>query len=161
MCSTVRHLVLALQQISTENDLVAKSHIDLANLLRDQEAKVGEFLARRDGGRRLVRSSLVYCFRTETNSAARNPIAQQQTAVEKAWKNKIVQESFVNKVSLTTLVCSHSAALLTRTVNVIQAKAKYESDCIIINTLHAQAAVSQGRELDKVRGLHLHRLMGG
>lgn len=53
---------------------------------------------------------------------------QQQLTIEKTWKQ-----------------------LLNQRQHVIKAKAKYEEDAIQINALHAQAALLQGRELDKVR----------
>ncbi|GAA5954570.1 hypothetical protein JCM3765_003814 [Sporobolomyces pararoseus] len=50
----------------------------------------------------------------------------QQSAIEKTWKNMHNQRE-----------------------HVLKAKSKYENDAIQINSLHAQASLLQGRELDK------------
>ncbi|KAI5481079.1 hypothetical protein MNV49_006265 [Pseudohyphozyma bogoriensis] len=70
-----------------------------------------------------VQDASVADFLTKREGARK----QQQTAVEKAYKVKREQREIVNK-----------------------AKAKYEKDAIDITGMHANAALSQGRDLDKV-----------
>lgn len=77
---------------------------------------------------------------------ARYPL-QQQANVEKLWKMLLNQRQHVLKVHLSRLSLECTASLI---IHPTQAKAKYQEDAIQINALHAQAALLQGRELDKV-----------
>jgi hypothetical protein len=117
-----RHMERALQQVRSEMVVMAESHEKLAGEFKHKDQQLAEFAARREAARKLV---CPRCFASDLWLTS--VVQQQQTAVEKAWKNKSSQESFVYK-----------------------AKAKYETDAIGINTLNAQATLSQGRELDKV-----------
>ncbi|KAL8277054.1 hypothetical protein RQP46_010588 [Phenoliferia psychrophenolica] len=100
----IGHMERAVLQIKGEIGGSAKAHADLADLLRKQEHQLGDFLNRRETARK-----------------------QQQTAIEKLWKQKREQIEVVSK-----------------------AKGKYETDALAITGLHAQGALSQGRELDKL-----------
>lgn len=68
-----------------------------------------------------------------------------QSSVEKSYRNKGLQEGHVQKVS----------SIFLTTTGVIQltekAKEKYESDCLKLNSYTANAALSQGKELEKVQ----------
>ncbi|GAA5933744.1 uncharacterized protein JCM15063_001401 [Sporobolomyces koalae] len=97
------HMERAIITLKQELDTTAKSHHDLASLLKQQENMVNDFMAKRDGARKT-----------------------QQGAIEKTWKNMNNQRE-----------------------HVVKAKSKYETDAIQINSLHAQASLLQGRELDK------------
>ncbi|GAA5893857.1 hypothetical protein JCM5296_004620 [Sporobolomyces johnsonii] len=97
------HMERAQLGLRAELEQTAKSHQDLAALLKGQETQVMDFMAKREGARK-----------------------NQQTAIEKQWKSLNNQRQ-----------------------HVVKAKAKYEEDAIQINALHAQAALLQGRELDK------------
>ncbi|GAA5823204.1 hypothetical protein JCM10212_003910 [Sporobolomyces blumeae] len=97
------HMERAMLTLKGELEQSAKSHHDLATLLRQQDAQVADFVAKRDGARKT-----------------------QQSAIEKTWKS-----------------------LLNQREHVLKAKSKYENDAIQINSLHAQASLLQGRELDK------------
>ena len=109
--------------------------------MRGLEGQTKDFINKRETSRRTV--SHLYRF---VAGGDIDPLFQQQAAIEKAWKNKVAHESAVNKVGL--LVPMTPVTLADRCA---QARAKYESDCININTLNAQASVSQGKEYDKVR----------
>ncbi|GJN90429.1 hypothetical protein Rhopal_003440-T1 [Rhodotorula paludigena] len=98
------HMERAMLQLKSELEASAKSHTDLAGVLRQQEALLADFVQKRDQARKT-----------------------QQANVEKLWK-----------------------MLLNQRQHVLKAKAKYQEDAIQINALHAQAALLQGRELDKV-----------
>ncbi|GAA5907314.1 uncharacterized protein JCM6883_001168 [Sporobolomyces salmoneus] len=97
------HMERAMITLKQELETSSKSHHDLASLLKQQEAMVNDFIAKRDGARKT-----------------------QQSAIEKTWKNMNNQRE-----------------------HVLKAKTKYENDAIQINSLHAQASLLQGRELDK------------
>ncbi|GAA6019994.1 hypothetical protein JCM10207_006752 [Rhodosporidiobolus poonsookiae] len=68
------HMERAVGQLKAELDASAKSHLDLAQLLRRQEEAVKEFEAKRDGARK-----------------------NQQAAVEKLWKTLLNQRQHVVK----------------------------------------------------------------
>ncbi|GAA5888073.1 hypothetical protein JCM16303_001493 [Sporobolomyces ruberrimus] len=97
------HMERAMITLKQELETSSKSHHDLASLLKQQEAMVNDFIAKRDGARKT-----------------------QQSAIEKTWKGMNNQRE-----------------------HVLKAKSKYETDAIQINSLHAQASLLQGRELDK------------
>jgi hypothetical protein len=76
---------------------------------------------------------------------------QSQTSLEKAYKLKLSQESYVSKVrssSFCSATCFRSdPACLSCNV---QARERYAQDCLRINSYAAQTSLSQGRELDRV-----------
>ncbi|KAJ8508192.1 hypothetical protein ONZ45_g9509 [Pleurotus djamor] len=88
-----------------ETDKQATSHLNLANQIRELEGQSATFLNKQ------VHHKKVY-----------------QGSVEKAFKAKQTQESYVNK-----------------------AREKYEADCIRINSYTAQSTLMQGKDLDKIR----------
>lgn len=68
-----------------------------------------------------------------------------QAAVEKAYKNKGLQEGHVQKVGLN--ICrGHSPWGLIG----LQARDRYEQDCLKLNSYTAQSSLTQGKELEKL-----------
>lgn len=71
----------------------------------------------------------------------------QQASIEKAWRNKGLQEGHVSKVrpfSLRKNVFKGSQADS-------QARERYESDCLKLNSYTANQALTQGKEADKLQ----------
>ncbi|KAK4049915.1 formin-binding protein [Microbotryomycetes sp. JL221] len=73
------HIDRAILQTKAEIDAMAKSHVDLASLMRTQEAQVGDFVAKREGARK---------------SASHE---SHQANIEKLWKNINSQRAYVLK----------------------------------------------------------------
>lgn len=95
----------AIEVVRMELDQTSKTHADLSNLVKkDLEGQMAEFLAK-----------------------AQNQRKNTSAQIEKLYKQKQTQESYVNK-----------------------SKDKYEQDCIKINGYTAQSSLVQGRDLDKV-----------
>lgn len=49
----------AIGQMKTELETMGKAHADLAALLKSQDNQLGEFVSRRDGGRKLVSFEII------------------------------------------------------------------------------------------------------
>lgn len=95
----------SLDTIRLETDKQAGYHGNLAKQIRaDLEAQCSAFLARQSHFKRTI-----------------------QAAIEKEFKTKNTQESYVNK-----------------------AREKYEADCIRINSYTAQSTLMQGKDLDRI-----------
>jgi len=95
----------AIEVVRMEIDQISKTHADLSSLIKkDLEGQMAEYLAKVQNQRKA--------------SAAQ---------IEKLYKQKQTQESYVNK-----------------------SKDKYEQDCIKINGYTAQSSLVQGRDLEKV-----------
>lgn len=58
--SSNSHLDRAILQTKAETDAMGKSHTDLANLMRAQEAHVGDFLTKRENSRKSVSQTQAY-----------------------------------------------------------------------------------------------------
>lgn len=86
-------------QVKSELEASAKSHTDLATLMRHQEAMVGDFVQKREAARKLVsrhrRSSVLSKYNSLSSAPARS---QQQSNVEKLWKNLLNTRQHVLKV---------------------------------------------------------------
>ncbi|PWN45113.1 hypothetical protein IE81DRAFT_320725 [Ceraceosorus guamensis] len=96
---------IALETVRFEVERMSSTHADLGNMIKkDLDGAMADFIGNWAGARR--------------NSSA---------AIEKLWKQKQTQESYVNK-----------------------SREKYEQDCIKINGYTAQSSLVQGRDLDKV-----------
>lgn len=67
-----------------------------------------------------------------------------QASVEKSYRNKGLQEGHVQKVCLLM-------RRIPRVCSCVQAKEKYESDCLKLNSYTANSALSQGKDLEKVQ----------
>ncbi|KAL0955639.1 hypothetical protein HGRIS_001872 [Hohenbuehelia grisea] len=91
--------------VRAETDRQSAFHLQLANHIRDLEAKTATFLNRQVHHRKVV-----------------------QSGIEKEFKAKQTQESYVNK-----------------------AREKYEADCLRINSYTAQSTLVQGKDLEKVQ----------
>ncbi|MCO5573524.1 hypothetical protein L7F22_027295 [Adiantum nelumboides] len=95
----------ALEIVRGEIEQTAKTHADLSNVFRkDLEGQLAE-------------------FQNRTQTQRKGPL----TNIEKLYKQKVTQESYVNK-----------------------SRDKYEQDCIRINGYTAQSSLVQGRDLEKV-----------
>lgn len=95
----------SLDTIRLETDKQAGYHANLAKQIHaDLEAQCAAFLARQSHFKRTI-----------------------QAGIEKEFKTKNTQESYVNK-----------------------AREKYESDCVRINSYTAQSTLMQGRDLDRI-----------
>lgn len=95
----------ALEIVRGEIEQTAKTHADLSNVFKkDLEGQLAE-------------------FQNRTQSQRKGPL----TNIEKLYKQKTTQESYVNK-----------------------SRDKYEQDCIRINGYTAQSSLVQGRDLEKV-----------
>ena len=103
--SSPSELRTSLNTIKLETNNQAGFHADLANKIHTElEAPCSAFLARQSHFKRTI-----------------------QAAIEKEFKTKNSQESYVNK-----------------------AREKYESDCVRINSYTAQSALMQGKDLDRI-----------
>ena len=105
LASSLSELRNSLDTIRLETDKQAGFHTDLAEKIRtDLEAQCSAFLTRQSSFKRTI-----------------------QATIEKEFKTKNTQESYVNK-----------------------AREKYESDCVRINSYTAQSVLMQGKDLDRI-----------
>lgn len=105
LISSPSELRNSLDTIRLETDKQAGYHGNLAKQIRaDLEAQCSAFLARQTHFKRTI-----------------------QASIEKEFKTKNTQESYVNK-----------------------AREKYESDCVRINSYTAQSTLMQGKDLDRI-----------
>lgn len=70
-----------------------------------------------------------------------------QGSVEKSYRNKGLQEGHVAKVS-----CGSQRGKPVHQLKQLQAKERYESDCLKLNSYTANAALTQGKDLEKLQG---------